>query len=113
MCLNPTHSKVKIAEKDIIVYKRLKIQGNRLLSPYTFFEYKLNKEYTVKTKLSDKTLREVNRGLHAYQTEQKAKDTKYPSDAIYIAKIPRGAIYKLGTNDDIVSNKLKVIKKCA
>lgn len=113
MCLYPIHSKTLIAEKDIKVYKMLVKGSNELLSPYQDYPYKLRTLYSVKTKLNNKSLNLINKGLHAYTDIIRAeRQISYGSDrVIYEAKIPKGSLYKMGSDQDIVSNQLIVLKK--
>lgn len=120
MCLDLKEGQRKrasIAEKDIKVFKMLVRDGRKLVSPYQFTEYKLNKLYESKLV---KEVREheyggysVNRGLHAFVNLEyaKFKIQGNNSRAIYNAIIPKGSMYYLGNNNDIVSNQLKVTRK--
>lgn len=110
MCLTPKSSRLKTAKEDIVVIKFLnkrysyKKYREVYVSPYQGFEYPINKLVKVDTRLGgDKSARSVYKGLHAYL------DYNMPTGRIkFKAIIPKGSIYKIGMDYDIVSNQLIV-----
>jgi len=113
MCLTPIHSDIRVAKEDIRVFKVLK---SGLKAPYRSTQYRLKKLVQVKTRLGgDKSKKDINKGLHACVSLWQAKVLKnrWDNAYIYCAIIPKGAIYKLGCNSDIVSNQLKITRRYA
>lgn len=114
--------KGEIATKDIVVYKVLdrasKTYGQ---APYqSDFYYEKGIQYTesklkieVKRSFNDEYCLQIHQGLHAfvYKTCKGIKEYMYlhkqdcKSKAIKMT-IPKGSIYYLGTNGDIVTNNL-------
>lgn len=102
--------KPKKATHDILVFKLLTPE---LKSPYKNFQYTLGKEFSAKiVKKMNPSWGEfaivVNEGLHAWRTGERAQNLSCNSRKCYPAIIPKGALYYIGDNDDIVSNKLIV-----
>jgi hypothetical protein len=114
--------KPRVAKKDLYVYKFMINRKGRCLSYYQSFKYNLKKIY----KTSLVTEKDTQRfGFHAYKIPDihKILDLKapsifgiYPSSTIcknttlYLAKIPKGSIYYIGKDEDIVSDKLMLIE---
>lgn len=127
MCLIPKES-AKIADKDIIVYKIVvKSLNGVYYSPWRDFPYEIGKLYTANiryhTRLQYKTIDKypitrtiIEEGLHAFINHSTAFLTAatVPVSGLSIVKgvIPRGAMYVLGTGNEIVSTQLKLIKQC-
>lgn len=114
----------KKALKDIEVFKLLKRavrDGKKVwITPFQKFQYETGYVYynrgkdpfTLKHPWYDGAEWNVEQGLHAYRTLEKAIQTKkYESNRqIFRAVIPKGSLYFMGTNDDIVSNQLQILE---
>lgn len=125
MCLTPKES-AKIAEEDIVVYKLLsKYLNGAYYSSWKDAPYEVGKLYTaiigyherlykVDEYLIKTTI--IKEGLHAYVDRSTAvfrsMHLSVPELVIVKAIIPRGAMYVLGVEDDIVSTQLKLIEIC-
>jgi hypothetical protein len=111
------------AIEDIRVYKALLKDDFMtdkiiLLSPHRCMEYKRGDRYSVPgftfrvhRDWMNRWVVEINRGLHAYQSEHQARknygdDVKQGSHSIFEMYIPKGAKYFLGVDGDIVSTEL-------
>ena len=122
---------MKVANKDIKVYKRLNIgRKGGLTSPYQGTPYYLNKMVTAKKDFA-KSIMEHNfgdnspltyglhayttkltYGLHAYTTKQRAFTTVHWSyEGIFEAVIPKGARYIKGLYNEILTDQLMCIKQ--
>jgi len=133
MCLTSKYSlfkrgvrrQLKIAKKDMIVYKRFTCVGTSLVSPYQGFTYERNKEYgPEKLELSihktgsvwgflpgwNVTIRE---GFHSYVSKENALSRREPNETVLVCVIPKGAEYILGLYGDIVSSVLRVTDQVA
>lgn len=122
MCLVPVES-AKIADKDIVVYKvLLKYPNGIYRSPYKDAQYEIGKLYTANIRyhkcLIDKvdeypiTKTIIEEGLHAYTFDGLALLRAFAINGfVFKAIIPRGALYVLGAEDEIVSTQLKLIDK--
>lgn len=122
------NSSIQIADKDITVYKVLRLQSDgRYKSPYYEYLYDVGDEiYQVegkpKFKFSqsqwDKAIR-VTVGLHAFTSERQAKtvraelnygrDNKNAKLCEFV--IPKGSQYILGTSKDIVCDRYIFVKQ--
>lgn len=125
MCLIPKES-AKIAKKDIVVYKILfKYPDGSYVSPFRGTIYQIGELKTANIKYDKRLLpfycREtydtvITKGLHAYIITEETAISYARSIAttmiIVKAIIPKGAMYVLGFNDEIVSTQLKLIEEC-
>lgn len=129
MCLQTAQKEVKIAKKDLIVYKLFeKQEGNYFVSPYQNFEYKINKLYKTniledkddcafdelsrKIRLkSKKRWKSYGKGFHAALYKNRFENTE--DDAFYglVVKcvIPKNSKYYVGFGKLIISNQIIVI----
>lgn len=117
MCLNRI-SELKIAEKDIFVWKRFHLTNynlseknrelgiNELKSPYRNENYQLGLTYKAKFDKYHRYSYVVNKGIHAYISFKAANSRKNYSEVIIKCTIPKGSQYYLGNREDIVSNQL-------
>lgn len=115
MCfyIHRDHRKEKIAEQDIVCYKRLKpiflFWG---VSPFRGFSYRLRKTYKSKIIRSRYSSDRIEEGLHSYSDFDQAYYRTHYDESIYKAIIPKGSTYYYNPEDhEYVSNRLKVIKK--
>lgn len=105
---------VKIAKRDIRVYKALNIVGGALLSPIMGHPYQLKvlKTATINQpealSLLNETCYSVHKGLHTYRKREAAFAYR---GGTFHAIIPKGSQYYLGCEGDIVSNQLIVTQK--
>lgn len=107
-------SSIPVAKEDIKVYKLLQKRTN--LSPYQMAKYEKGKlhespiiRYIRVSLFPHGCYYKVEQGLHAYRTIEKAKSRfSYQERYCKVVEmiIPKGSKYYIGTNDDIVSNKL-------
>lgn len=101
---------LKIATKDIVVYKILeKAYKSGFVSPYYYKEYK--KSVLYKSSLGiiyESHNLKVHKGLHAYTTNKIAINYAFRSFGRSVHKmiIPKGSKYILGKDGTIVSNQL-------
>lgn len=120
MCFIKTkESKVLVAKRDIKVYK-IGIADNTSFNPYFYTDFKYSINQTVSEIVEFKNL--IERGLHSYITCELApcpfgtilyscKNVEccvpFMSET-YLGEfiIPKGAIYCLNSNGEVVSNKL-------
>ncbi len=115
MCLELNKkSKLKIATKNIVVYKCLKIDKdiNLYTSPYIHNIYEKYNIYTSKIKIntylhSYYLYGFINIGLHSCLTRKAADYHKYNQNYIVVKMIiPKGAYYIKGNFNEIVSDIL-------
>lgn len=123
MCLIPKES-AKIADKDIIVYKvLLKCPNETYRSPYRDVSYEIGKLYTANIRYHERlaykmgeysaTTTVIEEGLHAYTLRGFAFLRAFSiTGSVFKAIIPKGALYVLGTGNEIVSTQLKLIERC-
>ena len=112
MCLNKTHSNVRIAGKDIYTFKRLK---SNLTAPYQYkFQYKLNFLYKTEIKHSRYDRKAILEGFHSlWATTLAYNEVSYfdrEKNIIVLCKIPKGSRYYIGNYSDIVSNQIIIEK---
>lgn len=109
--------KPNIAESNMIVYKVLERVKGELIAPFRRNNYVIGRLYEAKfgiKRVADWKSHgfEIEEGLHAFVDPNSsiAQEVKSRSDnnVILYAKIPKGSEYFLGTDGDIVSNKLIV-----
>lgn len=125
------HTPVRIATKDIVVYKILNKWGDKTLhSPFWGIAKKwiIGRKYRVSKlgiipsmcssfdeqdetnaikKWGRKNIWSVAEGFHSSKTKERIQDNHYE---IYECIIPKGAKYITGIDGLMVSNQLKVIK---
>lgn len=123
MCLIPKES-AKIAEKDIVVYKLLgKCSNGAYYSPWRDAPYEIGKLYTANIRYHERLVYEVDEypvtttiieeGLHAYTSKNFAFLRAFSIiGSVFKAIIPKGAMYVLGKDNEIVSTQLKLIEEC-
>lgn len=127
MCLYSKTDKPMVATKDIYVYKvlRVTVQSGKiaLLSPFLGVRWNFNRQFSVKIRPQkmwrDRTGRQeymIDAGLHAYTSIRKAKSLAAEwwissKNFIFVAKIPKGTNYYLGSRGDIVAEKMVVLRR--
>ena len=135
MCWMSSSAPVKrIAEKDRKVYKVLNVDaGGSIRSPYyVSMEWKLGEVFSSNIKMgyANDFGVTINEGLHSFSCAPdlerdfrgvigvnkwviglSPKITHCDGDVVFECVIPKGSIYYENEYGDIVSNKLKVIKK--
>lgn len=125
MCLIPL-SPIKIADKDMTVYKVLCREGKIFASPYRGTRWNIGETKTVgffgddsiikrrfKKKLPNLSRLTIGRGLHAYtvKTNLRGKGWAFGcGDVVVRCTIPKGTPYILGYNKEIVSLALRLDK---
>lgn len=122
MCLNlnskyhPHGSKIRsfTAKKDIFTLKFIKnidIHNNTGSAwIQDGFKYKFNT--VIKSRFSFGGTRDIHKGLHSLHTGcgNLQLDTFYGNKGVVLAKIPKGSRFYIGYNDDIVSNRLVLVR---
>ena len=137
MCLVPKQNwfrktfhmkpKIKIARKNIKVYKLLECSSGRLFSYFfTWYEWELNKiqaspivittqKYAIKETTNVLQRWIIEQGLHSYLDPNMCISIKrFPSlikSNLYNAIIPKGSHYIIGDEGDIVSDRLIITNK--
>lgn len=107
MCLTPIE-KERVAINNIIVYKKLFKDGDKLLSPiFKDTEWKIGELKT--SRLTGNPWR-VFEGLHSYTTKKRVDCTN--DEIIVKCIIPKGATYIRGLFNEIVSTQLIPIEIC-
>ena len=125
MCLIIKENKVRIATKDIVVFKRFRqLSPSKLVSPYQEVTYQLGKTKTIKNFTGDhsRTIRRfsftdkipagtstVHKGLHSFKTMKEANDAVIGNRTVRCV-IPKGTPYINGTENEIVSLALTPLK---
>ncbi len=101
-----------IATRPILVWKMLEPSfawHNEWVSPYRLMPYAFGKEHESELKIPSCPY-SIREGLHAFWHKETALDRVYSDREIFPAIIPIGAEFFIGTNGEIVSNKLTVYK---
>ncbi len=116
MCLNPKYSTLFTAKQDIEVAKIVRIVGGKITSAYVnSHSWEVGKVVIVATRLGgNRSKKDVFKGLHACVDIKEAKRRRSglwtpESYKIYRAIIPKGSIYKLGYDGDIIANQMKLV----
>ena len=122
MCfyIHPAHKEVKIADKDIVCYKSLIKEGNKILSPYIRFKYfdviSFKRKTTVtsshfileKISFYDKNSSMISQGIHSHVV---IKHFGKQFGKLYLAIIPKGTEYYYNPQcEEYVSLKLIVYR---
>lgn len=120
-----------IAKEDMIVYKGMLNESDKIITPYELFEYNLGELYKTKLTIgghyyafddveeaalkerygflwqSKSNCKPVEEGFHSCKNPE-----RLPGDyTIYECVIPKGSRYYEGLTDLIVSNQIKIVKK--
>ena len=128
MCLKVKHGEtIRVAEKDIVVYKRIINKGDHWIPPLFGGEFSFNKVETAR-KIRTYTVEkdEINGYCYHYKKEYPVNHLQIEvlcttmtisegfhsmlkkGDINSVCIIPRGSEYCLGNDGDIVSNRLIV-----
>jgi hypothetical protein len=112
MCfaLDENHHNVLIANKDIVCYKFLDVDGDRIVSPYRKFIYNFNETYS--TYHSLKVINDnVHEGYHSYTKLKIVVRQACNRNIIVRCIIPKGSEYYINDYDEeYVSNNI-IIKE--
>lgn len=126
MCISVHRSeKVKIASRNVKVYKRLTIKDNgKLVSPYLETYYQIGKDKTAiggfnrtlkefENKKKHWIIIDLDEGIHSYSSEKTALNNRLQvyNEDIFLAVIPKGARYLIGQYDEVISDKLRIVKR--
>lgn len=123
MCL-VTLNNEQVADKDIVCYKILMRRTNYFVSPYMEYRYDIPSTVEDTAEEKEKCFRDMEKKmissgfLHTFQTYTAATHWKeimqgrepYTSFVIAECIIPAGTRYYIGTNSDICSKKLRLVK---
>lgn len=118
-------SSIKVAEKDIIVYKTMmpvrnqKGQKRKYVSFHQQFIYERGSEYyetggmKISASLNENFIHiKVDEAFHSWATFKTAYRTKGYNTEIVKCKIPKGAKYIIGDDNDIASDRIVILGKC-
>lgn len=98
---------ISTAKKDIKVWKILKCYDGIYRSPFRGFKYEPDVLYKAILKPDIEFSRAIfHAGLHSYRTCSKATYKRGSGAVIIEMIIPKGSKYVIGTNGNIVSNRL-------
>lgn len=83
-------------------------------SAYQGFIYELNKTYEISNFTFDSNFKSVSKGMYAFTAINiRGKIKDYGINYVTLeCEIPKGANYYLGTDGDIIVNRLKTIRVC-
>lgn len=111
MCWKSTELDKNVAEHDITVYKIVLPNTRGIKSLFYKFWYLFNVTYrgTLNIKLVDSEYC-ITEGFHSYKTKSQVLFV----NQFYFKKIvkcilPKGTIYYINNNDEIVSNQIRII----
>ncbi len=126
MCLKIVDGKIYKADRDIICYKKFKIDEVKgtLISPIVPMEYALGKTYRRLffngTSVNcfkrffrfwiPELVHSVERGFHSYRTFETADQYSPYFYAVVKCRIPKGTRYILGDGNEYVSLKIKPLE---
>ena len=118
MCLTTNNTRKYIAEKDIICYKTVKIQGTQLISYWCNFKYELNKKYKIQAlqpiSVGNGDIR-ICEGFHSYIKLDTAENDLlygilYPVVEVVVKCIvPKGSEYYINS-EEMVSNQIIIVE---
>jgi len=94
----------KKATEDILAFKRLRIQGDDIISPYIYTKWKVGE--LKKADMQQNGLGEIEQGLHCYVSEEIAVKNWGGCTTVPVI-IPKGAHYYIN-DKEIVSNQMIV-----
>lgn len=97
----------KIAKKDISVYKVLYYSDNSIYTPHQHCHIKFHKNKAILGSILIPYNGKVSKGIHAFREEIPLYSRSYK---IHKAIIPKGSLYYIGVNNDIVSTKLIIFE---
>lgn len=126
MCLNVSDGRIYKAAKDIICFKKFKVDevSGELISPIVPMVYELEKTYRRMFFSGNSvnhyprcfrfwlpsSVRSVERGFHSYRTLETAQRQSQWFYAVVRCQIPKGTRYILGNGDEYVSLKIKPLE---
>lgn len=101
-----------ISDRDIVCWKRFRVTPNGThYTPHQHFKWERNTEQ--RSKLGIVGLYsgniEINEGLHAHTTKEKALQSKGVDQVIRTMIIPFGTPHYYGTNSDIVATSMRMV----
>ena len=119
MCLLTNNLHKYIAEKDIVCYKIVYLQGKEIISFWYDFIYELNRKYTTQVlqpiPAPYDNIR-IEKGFHSYRNLDTAKGDIWLSlmESLTIVKciVPKGSEYYIN-NKEMVSNQIIIVEICA
>lgn len=118
MCLLTNNLHKYIAEKDIVCYKIVYLQGKKIISFWFDFPYELNKKYTTQVLQPIFTKKGnilIEKGFHSYRNLYTAKGDVWFSlmESLVIVKciVPKGSEYYIN-NKEMVSNQIIIVEIC-
>lgn len=119
MCLLTNNIHKYIAEKDIVCYKIVYLQGKKIISFWFDFLYELNRKYTTQVLQPIFTKKGnicIEKGFHSYRNLDIAKGDVWLSliESLAIVKciVPKGSEYYINSKE-MVSNQIIIVEICA
>ena len=121
MCLITNNLHKYIAEKDIVCYKVVYLQGKEIISYWFDFPYELNRKYTIPVLQPIPTPNGniiIEKGFHSYRNIYTAKGDIWLSLMELLPKVivkcivPKGSEYYINSKE-MVSNQIIIVEICA
>ena len=118
MCLLTNNLHKYIAEKDIVCYKIVYLQGKEIISFWYDFPYELNRKYTTQVlqpiPMPNGDIR-IEKGFHSYRNLNIAKGDIWLSlmESLVIVKciVPKDSEYYINSKE-MVSNQIIIVEIC-
>lgn len=98
----------KIAKEDIPVYKMLYYSDSIIYTPNQWYPIKFYKNKAILRSILTQRGRKILKGIHAYRKDIVVLEGSYHK--MHKAIIPKGSLYYIGENIDIVSTKLIIFE---
>lgn len=102
-----------VAKSNIMVYKLLEYKDGRYKTPYQKAPIRFSggkwEGWQTKFGMSYSDGWEVDEGFHSYWAETAISDIQKAGREIFYAVIPEGSHYYIGTDGDIVSDRLVIL----
>ena len=118
MCLLTNNLHKYIAEKDIVCYKIVYLQGKEIISFWYDFPYELNRKYTTQVlqpiPMPNGDIR-IEKGFHSYRNLNIAKGDIWLSlmESLVVVKciVPKDSEYYINSKE-MVSNQIIIVEIC-
>ena len=118
MCLLTNNLHKYIAEKDIVCYKIVYLQGKKIVSFWYDFPYELNRKYTTQVlqpiPMPNGDIR-IKKGFHSYRNLNTARRDIWLSlmESLVIVKciVPKDSEYYINSKE-MVSNQIIIVEIC-
>lgn len=97
----------KIVKEDIPVYKILNHHDGLIHTPHQWYHIKFHKNKVILRSILTQWKGNIFKGIHAYREKINIRMFNYKT---HKAIIPKGSLYYIGINNDIVSTKLIIFE---